>query len=244
MEATAQTARALRRGQYERLYLIAIVTLMPGIAGAREDRLFLGGAELSSGNSYAYVGLVAPLTKKDDSGSGFVQRYWADWLTYTYNKNAEEIQAQAWGAEAAIGYILAGRAGWSGFYVGGVLRDTTTSPEDPENVADGTHLRLKFQLEGELTPANWRIAGIAAYITGQQQYWMRARVLHSVGEHLWTGPELIYQGDPTYKRAQIGWALDGVKIGKGFLLGVKGGVSRNEGQSTHPYAGIEIARWF
>ena len=96
MEATGQTARALRRGQYQRVYLIAIVTLMPGIAGAGEDRLFLGGAELSSGNSYAYLGLVAPLTKKDDSGSGFVQRYWADWLTYTYNKNAEEIQAQAW----------------------------------------------------------------------------------------------------------------------------------------------------
>jgi hypothetical protein len=217
---------------------------MPGIARAGEANLFLGGAELSSGNSYAYIGLVAPISKKDDSGSGLVQRYWADWLSYTYDKNAEQIQAQAWGAEAAIGYILAGGAGWSAFYVGGVLRDTTTSPEDRENVADGTHLRLKFQLEGELTSVNWRIAGIASYITGQQQYWMRARVLHSVGEHLWTGPELIYQGDPTYERAQIGWALDGIKIGKGFLLGVKGGVSRNEGQSSHPYAGIEIGRWF
>ncbi len=173
-----------------------------------------------------------------------MQRYWLDWLTYTYDKNAQQIQAQAWGAEAAVGYVLTGREGWSAFYLGGVLKDTTTSPDDPENVANGTHLRLKLQLEGELSRERWRIAGIGSYITGQQSYWLRGRVLHKVGDQLWTGPEVIYQGDPTYTRTQIGWVLDGVNVGKGFLLGLKAGVSQNQGQSAHPYAGFEIARWF
>jgi len=46
----------------------------------------------------------------------------------------------------------------------------------------GTKLRLKLEADGELTPQHWRLAGIAAYIAGQNAFWLRARALHDYEE--------------------------------------------------------------
>src|SRR4051812_7361426 len=176
-----------------------------------EDRLALGGAEYSGAGSYAYAGIIMPLSEHP-SGSRFVQKYWLDWLTYSYDKNGQPIDAQAAGLEAALGYQVSGSQGWAGLYIGGLVRNTELSPDDVDNGARGTKLRLKLQADGELTPQHWRLAGIAAYIAGQNAFWLRARALHDLRGHLWTGPELIYQGDPTYRRTQLGWVIEGFNL--------------------------------
>ena len=208
-----------------------------------DDRLALGGVEYSGAGSYAYAGVIMPLSEHP-SGSRFVQKYWLDWLTYSYDKNGQSIDAQAAGLEAALGYQISNSQGWAGLYIGGLVRNTELSPDDVGNGARGTKLRLKLQADGELTPQHWRLAGIAAYIAGQNAFWLRARALHDLSGHLWTGPELIYQGDPTYRRTQLGWVIEGFKLGAGFTLGIKAGASKNAGESTHAYMGLEIARWF
>jgi Cellulose biosynthesis protein BcsS len=208
-----------------------------------EDRLALGGFEYSGAGSYAYAGVIMPITKQP-SDSRFVQKYWLDWLTYSYDKNGQSIDAKAAGLEAALGYQISGHQGWGGLYIGGLVRNTELSPDDMGNGARGTKLRLKLQADGELTPEHWRLAGIASYIVGQNAFWLRARVLHDLRGHLWTGPELIYQGDPTYRRTQVGWVIEGFKIAGGVTLGIKAGASKNAGESTEAYMGLEIARWF
>src|SRR5690349_3693562 len=244
MEHTTQ-ARSPEQGfRFTAGCLTAVIAL--GIIArdaSAEDRLALGGAEYSAGGSYVYAGAILPITH-DMSGSRFVQKYWLDWLTYSYDKNGQTIDAQARGLEAAVGYQMTGSYGWSGLYAGALLRNTQLSPDDIENGARGTKLRLKLQADGELTPAHWRLGGIAAYVAGQNAFWLRARTLHDVQGDLWTGPELIYQGDPTYRRIQLGWVLEGIKLGGGLALGVKAGASKNEGQSVQGYLGLEIARWF
>jgi len=57
-----------------------------------------------------------------------VQRYWLDWLTYSYDKNGRPIDAQAAGLEAAS-------QGWAGLYIGGLVRNTALSPDDVDNGA-------------------------------------------------------------------------------------------------------------
>jgi len=221
--------------------LFALSLASPLVIG--EDRLALGGFEYSGAGSYAYAGVIMPLAQQP-SDSRFVQKYWLDWLTYNYDKDSQQIDATAAGLEASLGYQVAGKQGWAGLYIGGVVRNTDLSPDDPSNGARGTKLRLKLQADGELTPQHWRLAGIAAYIAGQNAYWLRARALYDLKGNFWTGPELIYQGDPTYRRTQLGWAIEGFKLGAGVTLGIKAGASKNEGESTRAYVGLEMARWF
>jgi hypothetical protein len=139
---------------------------------------------------------------------------------------------------------VSGSHGWSGVYIGGLVRDTQLSPDDLSNGARGTKLRLTLQADGALTPKHWVLAGIASYVAGQNAFWLRARALHDVRGDLWTGPELVSQGDPTYRRTQLGWVIEGFRLGAGLMLGVKAGASKNEGESTDAYIGFEIARWF
>lgn len=116
-----------------------------------EDRLALGGVEYSGAGSYAYAGVIMPLAEQP-SDSRFVQKYWLDWLTYSYDKNGQSIDARAAGLEAALGYQVSRNRGWAGLYIGALVRNTDLSPDDIGNGARGTKLRLKLQADGELTP--------------------------------------------------------------------------------------------
>jgi len=126
-----------------------------------------------------------------------------------------------------------------------MYRDTHLSPDDPTSKARGGKVRGKVQLEGE-TPlsASWRINGNASYVFGQQNYWVRGRLLYRLAGGISTGPELLTQGDPDYKVNQVGWVVVGLRPAPDVDLGLKLGAKKLRGESTRPYLGIEASHPF
>ena len=135
----------------------------------------LAGGELNPGNSFAYVGAILPLPSR--FGDGFVQRYWADRLTYSFDRNGRRVDAEQWGAEVLFGYRKFHDQGWWAAYAGPVYRNIEFSPDFANISHRGGAFRGKIQIEGEqMLSDTWRINGIASYVTGQNNYWVRGPI--------------------------------------------------------------------
>lgn len=229
------------------ILMALIFTLFAAPSGALAgEKLFLAGAEGGAGdteNYYTYVGLVAPLFG-EHLGNGLVQRYWIDFLGYSY-ETFQEIDAQAVGLEGALGYQTSGQAGWAAVYAGLRYNNTSLSPDDPGNRNRGEHVWVKSQLEGELNLAEtWKLGGIASYTFSAESYWLRARLLHRLDQSLSTGPEAVFMGDPNYRAWQFGWVVTGFEPVPEVVVGVKIGVRITEGAGVDGLVGLELAKLF
>jgi hypothetical protein len=231
-------ARAARR--------IAAFLLAIASTCASAEGLFLAGGETSKDGDYVYAAALLPFPGST-LGNGFVHRYWLEWLRYEYvgGPANQVIEAKAPGAEAALGYQKAGPNGYYGLYAGAFYRDTELTPDDPSSKARGSHLRLRLQVEGESRFENtWVLNGIAAYVFGQEGYWLRARVLRRVSGPIFAGLEGVTQGDPDYQGQQVGLVVTGFEPAPRLNLGFKAGVKKIEGRSSNAYFGIELAHTF
>jgi len=220
---------------------IALISAPSGVLAA--DKLFLTGIEGSkSDNFYTFVGLVAPIG--DNSlGDGWVQKYWLDYLGYTYNTD-QRITAKAVGVEAMLGYQTSGPTFWAGVFTGLRYNNTSLEPDDPGNETSGEHIWLKTQFEGGMDLAeNWKTTGIASYTFGAKSYWLRTRLKYSLSKDLFTGPEVAVMGDPNYQAWQLGWFVTGFEPSPGFFIGVKGS-ARFEGSDVNGLVGIELVKIF
>ena len=179
-------------------------------------------------------------------GNGFVQRYWAEYLTYEYvGGSDQDIEAKAPGVEAALGYQKGYETGYFGVYAGLYHRNVSLSPDDPNSSVRGSQTRLRVQLEVEQRFATaWRVNGIASYVFVQESYWTRARLLRAVRGPLLFGVEAVVQGDPEYKGNQVGLVLTGFQPVPGLDLGFKLGAKKIEGRSTVAYVGFELGKLF
>jgi len=157
------------------ILLSLVVLLATASAAVAQDRLLLAGGEYSDAAYYTYSGLILPGPGPRENGRGFVQRYWIDWFGYQYDGAPGLVEAEAYGAEAALGYGASSESGWATFSVGARFTNTDLSPNDPTATARGKQWGAKFQVEGErdLAPS-WRAGGIASYTAGQDSYWARA----------------------------------------------------------------------
>jgi Cellulose biosynthesis protein BcsS len=141
------------------------------------ESLFLAGGEASREGEYAYIAALIPFPG-NSLGNGFVQRYWAEWLSYEYLGGPfnQVIEASSPGVEAALGYQRAHGTGYVGAYAGVYYRNVSLTPDDPSAEVRGAQTRLRVQLDGEQQFASvWRVNGIASYVVGQDAYWVRAR---------------------------------------------------------------------
>lgn len=223
--------------------LIAVVaaTLLWTPAKAADKLLLTGLEGTPHGSSYAFLGIVAPVGKTN-LGNGWVQRYWLDYLTYKYTKDGVQHDATAPGLEAALGYQQSSPEGWAGFYVGALYRQTDISPDDSDSRSAGGKLRMKVQAEGErLLDDSWRLNGIASYVTGQQAYWIRGRLMH--GREYSVGGEFIVHGDPDYQALQLGAVLV-MRRTRDVAIGFKAGAQRLHNEGATLYLGAELSRVF
>ncbi len=203
----------------------------------------LAGGELNPGNSFAYVGAILPLSSR--FGDGFLQRYWVDRLTYSFDDNGRKINAEQWGAEVLFGYRKPYRQGWWAAYVGPAYRNIQFSPNVANISNRGSAFRGKIQLEGEqILSDTWRVNAIASYVTGQHNYWVRGRLLHTLNNRIFIGPEVITLGDTNFKIVQLGWAILAAEVLPKTDVGVKFGVRKAKGLSATGYIGIELGRSF
>lgn len=209
-----------------------------------ESRLWLAGAETSPGSQYGYVGILMPAFG-GNLGEGAVQRYWLDRQTYRYEGDGRTIQAEAYGAEAALGHVWPGARGNFTAYLGVLYRDTELTPDDPGNAARGGNFRIKAQVESSTRMGPDRELGLmGSYIFGQQGYWGRIRLGQRLANGLQTGPELLLQGDPEYRIAQAGWFLGGLSLGGRAELGLKAGIRMQRGEGSRAYLGLEFSGLF
>lgn len=203
----------------------------------------LTGAELNPGNTFAYAGAILPLFSR--FGGQFVQRYWADRLTYTFDRNGRKIDAEQWGVEALLGYRKYNSQGWWAAYVGPVYRNIQFSPNDEDIDNRGDAFRGKIQLEGErMLTDNWRVNGIASYVTGQNNYWVRGRLLHAVNKRFSLGPEVITLGDNNFQILQFGWVILAAEVLPRTDVGVRFGVRTAKDQEATGYLGIDFSHSF
>lgn len=216
--------------------VLAALLCAPALA---KDALLLGGVEGSPETSYAYVATVLPLPGSK-LGSGWVQKYWLDRLTYSYRSGDREIDARAYGAEAALGYQNSWAGGWGAAYLGVRYSDTRLTPDNPDSRVRGGQFGAKVQLEGEQDFTEWRANGIASYVFASRGYWARARLQYRLPNGLYLGPELIVQGDPDYRGRSAGLALTGLRVGAKTYLGFHGGVRKIEGTNREGYVGLEL----
>lgn len=219
------------------IWLAACMTALPAEA---QTGVALAGLEAGNATHSAYLGTVLPLPG-GALGKGWVQRYWLDYTAYRYEKTpGQDIDAKVTGLEAALGLQGGLGADWWAVYLGGRYGNTRLSPDDPANENRGGDFSIKLQLEGEkaVSPA-WRVNGIASYLIGQSNYWVRLRAQTALDNQRLLGPELVVQGDPFYRLVKLGVYVGGIKLGRDAALTVKAGASRLNSDSAGAYAGVE-----
>ncbi|MEF8794281.1 cellulose biosynthesis protein BcsS [Thiohalorhabdus sp.] len=203
--------------------------------------VWLAGTEIGPDTTYAYAGVVAPVGSGSPLGDGWFQRYWLDWLRYTYEGAADEVEARAPGAEAAWGYQWPLAGGKLGVSAGAVYRHTTLDPSRAESAVQGARWGAKLQAAGRTTPGPWRLRGIVSYVVGIDAYWGRLRAFRGHGPSLWPGAEVVALGDPEYQAVQLGAILGQVPLGPGRRLTLKAGARLDGADGATPYAGVELA---
>ena len=175
--------------------LFAVVTLCAGASADAGDRLWLAGGEYADAAYYSYTGLIVA-GARDERGRGFTQRYWLDRYGYEYEGGPGLVQADVWGAEAALGYGGASTDGWWNVSLGARYTDTDLDPDDPAASARGSQIGAKVQAEIEhaISP-EWRVGAIASYASQQSGYWGRVRLMHSSAPTRAIGFEFVASGN-------------------------------------------------
>lgn len=209
-----------------------------------DDRLWILTGEAYDDGYYLGGGLVIPFWGDNHLGQGWVQRYWLDTFTYSYDAGGRNIDANVWGAEAMIGY-QASRPGLSGAaYFGVRYSNAHLSPDDPNGALRGNQVWPKGQLEGEAKLSDsWRANGIVSYTFVLDGYWTRLRLLYGLSGNKFIGPEFIAQGDPNYNAQKIGVAYGGFEIASKVFLTLKAGYRFQSGANS-PYVGAELVGEF
>lgn len=222
-------------------FLLASLAFVSASSLYADDKVVLAGAEVSRDSEYAYLGILLPFPGQR-LGSGFVQRYWLDYVTYQYDKTpGQTIEAKIGGGEAAFGYQQSNAKSWWGMYLGARYANTRLSPIDLDNEDRGRKLRAKVQLEGETDlGAGWRINGIASHLIGDANYWARLRLHTELANQLRVGPEVIVQGDSRYNAYKVGVFVGNIKLGSTTALTLKAGMSKSEDTQASLYAGAEF----
>lgn len=214
-------------------------------AATAEDRLFLAGGEFADTAYYSYAGLVLPGPGRQN-GKGLFQRYWVDGLGYEYDGAPGRVEADAWGAEAALGYGTSSAKGWASASIGVRYTDTSLSPDDPKATARGSQVGAKIQFDGEaeVAPA-WRVGGIAAYTTAQNGYWVRGRVMHRAAESTTGfGVEAVANGNDEAESTAVGLVLEFRPRASRWSVGLKAGYRFQDDDDDSPYGGLDVGYGF
>ena len=220
----------------------ALLVIVASAAHA-DDRLWILTGDVYK-EDYYLGGLIIPFWGNNHLGQGWVQRYWLDTFSYTYDAGGRDIDATIFGAEAMVGYQTS-RPGLSGaIYFGVRYSNTHLSPDDPNGALRGEQFRPKAQIEGETQlSSSWRANGIVAYTLILDGYWARARFLYGLSGNKFIGPEVVVQGDPNYNAQKLGVAYGGFEIASKVFLTLKAGYRFQSGADS-PYVGAELVGEF
>ncbi len=212
------------------------------------DYLIFAGSEVSGQNGkYGNVGAIGAIGNTH-FGNGPVWRVMTDALGYSYvgGPSNSTIDGSAYAGEASLGYIKSFQGGTSiAGYLGGVYRNTNLSPNDPGNKLSGGQWGFKTQAETTFyATQDWRTNLQAAYVFGPDNWWTRGSTQVRTFNSFFVGPEIVWQGDNTYKAWQIGGLLNGIHLSPTSELGFRAGYKKIQDLSGTIYGGLEFSTMF
>lgn len=223
--------------------LAAVVLLGCGLPAMAGDRLLLSGGEWADTAYYVYAGTALPLGTRRD-GRGFVQRYWLDYFGYEYDNPTGRIEAEAYGAEAALGHVWSGAAGWGELSAGLRYTDTDLTPDDPAAAARGRQLGGKLQFQGErVVGTAWRAGLITSWANQQNNAWGRVRLTRAVGARRAAGVEAIAWRNDEGESLAAGLVTTVQPIDGPWSVGLRAGYRWQE-EANSAYAGLELGYAF
>ena len=204
--------------------------------------LILTGADSSKNSSYYYLGYITPF-HGNELGSGYVSRFWLDYIEYDYASGNSRIQASAPGISYSIGFQRSVDKFSFGAFIGAEIRKTELSPNDSSNNANGTKINPLLSLEAQNKFSDFSSINFNGSLEPNTiAYWSRVRL--GIGNTYKTGPEISIQGDSTYHTKKFGWFLNGINVGKEIYLGGKLGATKTDASSYQPYVGIDLVKSF
>src|SRR5690606_16723233 len=153
------------------------------------------------------------------------------------------VEADAWGAEAALGYVLSSPAGWAELSAGLRYTDTDLEPDDPGAGARGHEAGLRLGVQGERRlAAGWSVGGIASWANRQDAWWSRARLMRELGGGRSAGAELIAGGNDESRSTAAG-LVAGFRVSEALNVALKAGY-RWQDESDSVYGGFEVGYAF
>jgi len=210
---------------------------------AQAEGLYLTGGEIARNASYLYVGHIGSL-KHDKLQAGPAYRVWADQAKYQYSSNGVTHKATARSIEAGLGSLFQGNPMSGSGFISLVGRNTVISPDDWASDARGGAITAKIQGDLVYAISNYYSSNLSAsYVALNNSYWARLRVMRALPSSRSAGIEIIHQGDSSYSLSQIGGVISALKLGSVDMT-LKAGARKVRGESTSPYAGVELGANF
>ena len=218
---------------------VAALTASP----AKADWMLLGGVEEVFDGRFAQVTALFPFS--GTLGSGFVHRYSVNYIEYEYPVDDDTVNADSWGASAAIGYQIPVTNGWLGVAAGPAYRNTNYSPSQPDNDQEGSRIVAQMDVDAGLIYADRLLfATSISYTPRYRSYWGRGRVMARTSARTFVGPEFVAHGDPDYDAQQFGLALQISQVLGSLDVVFKAGGKRIRNGDSGAYGGIEFLRHF
>ena len=220
---------------------LALLASLPAAAG---DNTWFAGAEGSESSYSGYVGVIVPNASLVADGNGWFQRYWADTFGYEYLGQPGLVEAEAYGAEVAVGWSSSSADGYGAISVGYRFVDTELTPDDLGASARGGKSAAKVQFDGERRfSETWKAQFIASYTTSFDGYWSRMRLLNTSNASAHLGLEVAAQGNDEYDAWVTGLVAVFQPADGAWSLALKGGY-RFQDELDGAYGGLELSRRF
>ncbi len=225
-------------------FLVGFLAACFSIPAAAQENTWFAGAEGSETSYSGYVGLIVPSDGLAEQGSGWFQRYWVDTFGYEYLGQPGLIEAEAYGAEAAIGWSASSADGYGAISIGYRFVDTELTPDDVTANARGGKSGAKIQFDGERRfSADWKAQVIASYTTSFDGYWSRMRLLNTSNASVHMGLEVAAQGNDEYDAWLTGLVAVFQPSDGAWSVALKAGY-RFQDELDGAYGGLELSRRF
>lgn len=219
---------------------VVMATMLVTSAAPRAEGevLALAGGEAGESSSYAYAGAIVPI---EHGGQGWAARFWGDRTAYSYQSNGHDVDAEAYGGEAALAYRWNGDWGYASASAGVRYRDTELSPNDPGNESEGGHTDVAVATNGRAhVSEDYDVTWNASHEIDQQNTFARAGVDREVGSNWRVGVDATRVSGRDYGETKVGLTSE-TRLNDKTSFSARAGAARSDDGEEGGYVGLGLA---
>jgi hypothetical protein len=227
--------------------LIYGIVLVSCSGGASAAGVIFSGTEVSTGESYSYLGAVTPLPGASLETGWFAIAV-ADYLNYSYSTTANgqpvTVEVRAPGFSSGLGYRFKYDTQILEFSLKAGVQNFSHTPSIETSDPQGNRYKLSpgIYWQQQITP-QWTASARAAYDFGPRSYWSQAKLAYAPNWRWQFGPVLTAGGGVNYQSRKAGGFFQ-VNLGQGISLAPELGVSVKPNQSVRAYGSLALSALF